>query len=178
MRAVVEAAERRSEERKANDARHGLLAGGGLGAIQSKVQSIYKDKTGGAAARFLLETLTYCIFVAFFFSGLLTARHDEQEYYMKQHIAEALLDLTGAPTEMIYLGDDHFEALEGIHLYGNTISDEGAAMLVSAIDGCRDMARCSPRLPSRCSVVARRIASSRLASAASCAVCICSVMAW
>ena len=32
------------------------------------------------------------------------------------------------------LGDDHFEALEGINLYGNMISDEGAAMLVSAID--------------------------------------------
>lgn len=103
----VEAAERRSEERKANDARHGLLAGGGLGAIQSKVQSIYKDKTGGAAARFLLETLTYCIFVAFFFSGLLTARHDEQEYYMKQHIAEALLEEEFMP-EYAHVREDYF----------------------------------------------------------------------
>ena len=103
----TEAAERRSEERKANDARHGLLAGGGLGAIQSKVQSIYKDKTGGAAARFLLETLTYCVFVAFFFSGLLTARHDEQEYYMKQHIAEALLEEEFMP-EYAHVREDYF----------------------------------------------------------------------
>ena len=67
------------------------LATGGLTTISSKVHRIYRDESGRAAATFVIETLMYVVFLAIFLSGLLFARQDENEFYMRKHMEEVLL---------------------------------------------------------------------------------------